>query len=396
MACRGQASGGPLTLCQRAPPSRTQPCSTFRSSVIAPADLTQLPGRSNPIYLEGKLLPLTVAQARDLDLRDGQVVQALVQSRGGDNLALLLRGKQIDLPRSPLTAGWQVGQSVSLQVQASAVAVGLQPLPGAALAVAGSPYFSRVGKLLFRPPGLEQLGQLFKPGVLDALLQTSGRTDLLAQWRGMQLSMAQYDPQQLAQAINRAVISAMGAEVRLLKGLPVPPDDPKQLLRKLMAALSDDDDEGSVGALGKLTQAVDDLESSQVQAVQAQAQKEVLISLMLPFGDAEPVELQFRRAPRKEGQERPPLTVNVHSRSQDIGEVWLKTQLHGLDRVELTMWALREAVVEQARARSAELGTQLSEAGLAMQSFQVIHGPRPLGTADWVPSGRGLVVDIRA
>ena len=46
--------------------------------MIAPADLTQLPGRSNPIYLEGKLLPLTVAQARELDLRDGQVVQALV------------------------------------------------------------------------------------------------------------------------------------------------------------------------------------------------------------------------------------------------------------------------------------------------------------------------------
>jgi hypothetical protein len=364
--------------------------------LIAPADLTQLPGRSNPIYLEGKLLPLTVAQARDLDLVDGQVVQALVQSRGGDNLALLLRGKQIDLPRLPWTVGWQVGQSVSLQVQASGVAVGLQPLPGAALAAAGAPYFSRVGKLLFRPPGLEQLGQIFKPGVLDALLQTSGRADLLAQWRGMQLSMTQYDPQQLAQAINRAVISSMGAEVRLLKGLPVPVDDPKQLLRKLMAALSDDDDEGSVGALGKLTQAVDDLESSQVQAAQAQAQKEVLISLMLPFGDADPVELQFRRAPRKEGQEPPPLTVNVHSRSQDIGEVWLKTQLHGLDRVDLTMWALREGVVEQARARSSELGTQLFEAGLAMQSFQVIHGPRPLGTADWVPSGRGLVVDIRA
>jgi hypothetical protein len=365
--------------------------------VIAPADLTQLPGRSNPIYLEGKLLPLTVAQARELDLRDGQVVQALVQSRGGDDLALFLRGKQIDLPRSGWNAGWQVGQSVTLQVQANALAVGLQPLPGAMLTTTAAPYFSRVGKLLFRPPGLEQLGQLFKPGVLDALLQTSGRADLLAQWRGMQLSMGQLDPQQLAQAINRAVISSMGAEVRMLKGLPAPVDDPKQLLRKLMAALSGEDDaEDSVGALGKLTQAVDDLESSQVQAVQAQAQKEVLISLMLPFADAEPIELQFRRAPRKEGEERPPLTVNVHSRSQDIGEVWLKTQLHVLDRVDLTMWALREGVVEQARARSAELGTQLSEAGLAMQSFQVIHGRRPVGTADWVPSGRGLVVDIRA
>jgi hypothetical protein len=260
-------------------------------------------------------------------------------------------------------------------------------------------FFSRIGNLLFRPPGLQVLAQLFKPGVLDALLQASGRADLLGQWRSMQLSLAQFGPQQLAQAINRAVINAMGPEVRLLKGLPVPPEDPKQLLRKLMAALAgkEEDEEGSSpDALGRLGQAVDDLESSQVQAVQAQAQKEMLITLMLPFADADPIELQFRRAPRKEGEERPPLTVNVHSRSQEIGEVWLKTQLHGLDRVELTMWAVREGVAEQARARSGELGAQLSEAGLAMKSFQVIHGARPQGTADWVPSGRGMVIDIRA
>ena len=366
--------------------------------MIAPADLAQLPGRSNPIFLEGKLLPLTLAQARELDLRNGQVVQATVQSRGSDDLALLMRGKLIDVPASALTNGWRIGQSLTLQVQAGATGLFLQPQPDLDATQPQAQSFSRVGNLLFRPPGLEQLGQLFKPGVLDALLQVSGRADLQAQWRGMQLSMAQYDPQQLAQAINRAVISAMGSELRLLKGLPVLTDDPKQLLRKLMAALSgkEDEEDGSAEALGKLGQAVDDLESSQVQAVQAQAQKEVLISLMLPFADADPIEVQFRRAPRKEGEERPPLTVNVHSRSQEIGEVWLKTQLHGLDRVDLTMWALREGVVAQARARSGELGAQLSEAGLAMQSFQVIHGARPQGTADWVPSGRGLVIDIRA
>lgn len=367
--------------------------------MIAPADLALLPGRSNPIFLEGKLLPLTLAQARELDLINGQVVQATVQSRGGDDLSLLMRGKLIDVPASPLTNGWQVGQSLTLQVQAGAAGLFLQAQPGTNLASGQPPFFSRVGNLLFRPPGLEQLGQLFKPGVLDALLQASGRADLLGQWRSMQLSMAQFGPQQLAQAINRAVISAMGSEVRLLKGMPMPTDDPKQLLRKLMAALAgkQEDEEGSSpDALGRLSQAVDDLESSQVQAVQAQAQKEMLITLMLPFADADPIELQFRRAPRKEGEERPPLTVNVHSRSQEIGEVWLKTQLHGMDRVELTMWAVREGVVEQARARSGELGAQLSEAGLAMKSFQVIHGARPQGTADWVPSGRGMVIDIRA
>jgi hypothetical protein len=362
--------------------------------VIAPADLTLLPGRANPIYLEGRILPLTVAQARALDLRDGQIVEAMVQSRGGDDLALLMRGKQLDLPRLPLTAGWLPGQTVRLQVHMSPSGLALHPMAENSLAQA--PFFSRVGNLLFRPPGLEQLGQLFRPGVLDALLQTAGRGDLMAQWRGMQLNMAQLNPQALAQAMSRAMVSAMGSEPWLNRGLPLPADDPKQLLRKLMAALSRNEDGDAPESIGKLSQAVDDLESSQVQAVQAQAQKEVLISFVLPFVDAEPIELQFRRAPQKEGQERPPLVVNVHSRSEDLGEVWLKTQLQGLERVELTMWALREGVVEQARQRSGELGAQLAQAGLAMQSFQVIHGARPLGSADWVPSGRGLVIDIRA
>jgi hypothetical protein len=257
--------------------------------LIAPADLALLPGRSNPIFLEGKLLPLTVAQARELDLRNGQVIQALVQSRGSDDLSLLMRGKLIDVPASALTNGWRVGQSLTLQVQAGANGLFLQAQPGSDLMLAQPQFFSRVGNLLFRPPGLEQLGQLFKPGVLDALLQASGRADLQGQWRSMQLSLAQSDPQQLAQAINRMVASAMGSELRLLRGMPLPTDDPKQLLRKLMAALAgkgDDEEGASTEALGKLSQAVDDLESSQVQAVQAQAQKEVLISLMLPFVDA--------------------------------------------------------------------------------------------------------------
>jgi hypothetical protein len=365
--------------------------------LIPPADLAQLPGRSNPIYLEGRILPLTVEQARQLDLRDGQIVQALVQARG-EQLALLLRGKQVDVPKLPLTAGWQAGQSLNLQVvQTGANTLGLQPLTAQPMALAVAPFYSRLGSLLFRPPGQEQLASLMKPGVLDVLLQTAGRADLQAQWRSMQLSMGRLDPQAMAQAINRAVISAMGSESRLLRGLPAPTDDPKQLLRRLMLALSSEEEGAATGdAVQTVSRALDDIEASQVQTAQAQAQKELMINLLLPFADADPIELQFRRAPRKEGEEPPPLTVNVHSRSQDLGEVWLKTQLPASDRVDLTMWAVRESVALQAKARSGDLASQLAESGLALQSFQVIHGPRPVAQADWVPSGRGLVIDIRA
>ena len=368
--------------------------------MIGTADLSQLPGRANPIYLEGKIPPLTVEQARQFNLKNQEIVEALVRAREG-GLELLIRGRSLSLPPGALAPGWLARPHLLLRVQQTAQGdFGLVPVDDAPpSAPAAASFFSRVGNLLFRPPQMGQLAELYRPGMLDAMLRLAGRPDLNAQWRGMQLSMAQLNPQ----ALGQAMAAAMGSEVWLARGQPPPADDPKQLLRRLAAALGREeradaeslDGEGLEG-LGTLNRAIEDLEASQVQAVQAQAQREVLFTFVLPFVDADPVQLQFRRAPRQPGGEAPPLTVNVHSVNQDLGEIWLKTQLHGLDRVDLTMWALKESVVVQARERSGELGAQLADSGLAMQSFQVIHGPRNDSPQAWQPSGRGLVVDISA
>ena len=275
-----------------------------------------------------------------------------------------------------------------------------------------------MANLLFRPPGPSDVTQLFRPGTLDALLKTLARPDLQAQWRGMQLSMAQLTPE----ALSRALASALGAEVWLSRGQPVPTSDPKLLLRKAIMALQspdkvanplrlvlEDASEDALQALGsdpqakdspaatfaQLQHAFDELESAQVQAVQAQAQREVLFRMTLPFVDAEPVELVFRREPRNSDQ-LPLLTVNVHSRSELYGPVWLKTQLEGSQHIDLTMWAEKADVASTARQRSPELGEQLRQAGLTMRSFQIVHGARPEAPADFVPTGRGLVVDMSA
>jgi hypothetical protein len=47
--------------------------------MISGAEALLAPGRINPIYLEGKLLPLQAATAAELGLKDGQVVQASVK-----------------------------------------------------------------------------------------------------------------------------------------------------------------------------------------------------------------------------------------------------------------------------------------------------------------------------
>ncbi len=346
--------------------------------VISGAEALVAPGRIHPIFLEGKLLPLQGSPAAELGLKDGQVIQAAVKSQHGQPM-LVLQGRSLPLPGLQAS---QVGESIWLRAQGgSLVPINTQPL------------VSRIATLLYRPNVNSELPQLFQPGTLDALLSKVQRPDLQAQWRGLQLSMSQLTPG----ALRQAMMGAMGAEVWLARGMQAPAQDTKQLLRKLIAELSvsASDEEVDAGVVEKLTQAVDDIEASQVQAVQAQAQQEVLFSMTLPFADSNPVELTVRRGPKQEG-EQPVLTVNVHSKTEDLGPVWLKTQLMNAQHIELTMWAENEAVVAQARSRSYLLGDELRAAGLTMRAFSVVHGARPSEVSDWTPSGRGLVVDVSA
>jgi hypothetical protein len=346
--------------------------------VISGAEALVAPGRIHPIFLEGKLLPLQGSPAAELGLKDGQVIQAAVKSQHGQPM-LVLQGRSLPLPGLQAS---QVGESIWLRAQGgSLVPLNTQPL------------VSRIATLLYRPNVNSELPQLFQPGTLDALLSKVQRPDLQAQWRGLQLSMSQLTPG----ALRQAMMGAMGAEVWLARGMQAPAQDTKQLLRKLIAELSvsASDEEVDAGVVEKLTQAVDDIEASQVQAVQAQAQQEVLFSMTLPFADSNPVELTVRRGPRQEG-EQPVLTVNVHSKTEELGPVWLKTQLMNAQQIELTMWAENEAVVAQARSRSYLLGDELRAAGLNMRAFSVVHGARPSEVSDWTPSGRGLVVDVSA
>ena len=348
--------------------------------VISGAEAYISPGRIHPIYLEGKLAPLQATTVAELGLREGQVVQASVKLEH-DQPMLLLQGRT--LPAPGLQAS-QVGESIWLRAQG-----------GVLVPITEQPLVSRIANLLYRPDVNSVLPQIFQPGTLDALLSKVQRPDLQAQWRGMQLSMAQLTPD----ALRQAMMGAMGAEVWLARGMQAPLQDPKQLLRKLIAELSinstDDTSDSDSGLIEKLTKAVDDIEASQVQSVQAQAQQEVLFSMTLPFADSNPVELTVRRGPRQEG-EQPVLTVNVHSKTPDLGSVWLKTQLMNAQQIELTMWAEQSFVVEQARSRSYLLGDELRAAGLSMRAFNVVHGARPTEPTNWTPSGRGLVVDVSA
>lgn len=426
--------------------------------MIAVAESTA-PARLNPPFLQGQAsVPLVEAvTARALELRDGQIVQATVQSQG-EQLALLLRGRQIGVPRAN---GWEVGQRLSFQVQSHADgSVTLQLLgsagkvpfplvsnaPGPPTAQTATPYapeisakeptpatvpapatnavtaialaqlggtggtsvlpfagfagvFSRLGSLLYREPGMPDLRQLFEPGEgLDAVLakissapQVQGALlQLQNQWQAMRLSPERLTPD----AVRLALATAMGSETSIGRVRNPAPLDPKQLLHQLLKALVDaGEDDGP--EVHRLKRALGDLDAAQIGAVRAQGDGAMAMSVVLPFANHAPVELRFEREPQEPGRD-PVYTVSAHSDSQDFGELWLKADLHGESHLDLSMWALRPSVVALAQEGVDALRQNLSEAGLAMRSFQAFAGARPAAPAALQPQALpGTVLDFR-
>jgi len=273
--------------------------------------------------------------------------------------------------------------------------------------LAPSASFSRLGSLLFRSPGLPHLMQLFQPGVLDRLLAPLERPDLQAQWRSMRLNMAQLSGAQVAQA----VLAALGSEVQIANGRSPLKTDPKQLLHQMLIALRQNagatmEDSSAVQALQR---GLDDIEAAQVHAAQVgmaptspelALQANLAFTMLLPFFDANPVELAFERQ-RSADSGADLFSVNVHFNSEEYGELWLKTELRGNNTVDLVMWATQTAVAELARSQAQDLQEQLQSSGLVLQSFQVIAGPRPAEAgapplAEWDSAEPGVVLDLQA
>jgi hypothetical protein len=399
------------------------------SSAYAPpiVALPSLPERAAPLSAPS-VARVDAPTVQAMGLKDGQVLQASVQARDG-SLGFVVDGRvlptlQPGTQDSPLLVNLRVeinqdGTATlhNLLAPTAKPSTAAPPLALAPVSLAGvlatvaeqepqrvtlgpQDFFSRLGSLLFRANGLPELVNLFNSGTLDAVLRQVGRPDLQAQWSRQRLSMAQLSPRD----VRNAVQAALGSERSLLSGVDrdMPTNDTKQLLLGALASMGalDDLSMEDLGAAQQLQRGVDDLESAQVRAVQAQTQQELVFNMVIPFRDASPVEIQFERRRTSEGRSTP-FTVNVHSTSADYGELWLKTELLDKDRVDLMMWARSEAVVDMAQSGAATLGEQLQAAGIAMRSFKVIHGERPGGQNNGaqeppVSALAGAVLDVRA
>ena len=146
--------------------------------------------------------------------------------------------------------------------------------------------------------------------------------------------------------------------------------------------------------LSTLDRGVQDIEAAQIDAIQAQNNKEFSLNLVLPFKDSEPYEMSFFRPAPKNENDNPPFTVNLHTDSEKIGEVWLKTSISNKTTVDLIMWAIKPEIADLARKSSPQLSIDLENSGLKMNSMIVYNSEKPNLPDRW--SSPGNVINVQA
>lgn len=361
-------------------------------AILGPEGVHQIP-RVAPVHLDMRQVYVEATIARQLGLHDGQVVQATAALRH-DQLKLVLNDHVFNLPLSPYIKEGDLVQlraqllptgQWSLQLLHSGSFAGHDPLNPAP----AQP--SRLNTLLFQPSGFANWLSLLRPGVLEAFLPAGESQGLLDRFNAQRLSMASLQPQTLKRWVLKHTKSP---EANLAEGVAVE-DDPKILLRWLMNARASEDAQEAYASSEALQHALDEIEGAQVQAVQDLHKGDVNFSLVIPFTDADPLEMQFERQGHKPGQPHNPMVVNMHTHSRSLGEVWLKTTIRQNAQVDLTMWAVKEEVASLARFNASELTYELESAGLVMGSFQVFNARRPDSQPVREPVDHGALIDTR-
>lgn len=337
--------------------------------------------RPTPIFLEGLVsIQITEEAAKDLGLRDGQIVRGLIGMRG-EELRLIINNREINwLVGSHLKVGDKVDLRVAINPRA------LQPLVTSAPPAPFAEPSQRLMSLLLRPPQSSPVIPLLMPDGRAPMLQQLAEGES-ARWLAQFMqSMAVLSPAQVRRAL---MVSGLFTEARVARQLGVPMDL-KQILRIILRNTPPQS-----AMARELESAIDEIESRQVETLQSQSNRGLSYSFVLPFMDANPVQVQFERGASKDGDLDPDWVINLHTNSRILGELWLKTTYKPSLRLDMEVWAARADSARLARAGSSKLHHQLEVFGLALGKMTVHHARRPLAGSEvqkmMLPGG---VVDI--
>ena len=291
------------------------------------------------------------------------------------------------------------------------------------LANAGAPspnvipnWSTRLNTLIFEPSQLSAVFELLMPGALTSLLSQPQLQNWVQRWNANRLSMASLNPTALKNIVlaqsksverqlvgssnfspaNRESIDSLNSASNQGGASLGIEQDPKSMLRSLTALLDRMQQTPETIKLSHQVKiATHELESSQVQTAQQLIRGELAFHAVIPFWDADPVDLYFKKTKSGKGDDpEHHLSVDIHSKSRLLGEIWLNTSIKQSSQIDLIMWAVKPEVAELAKTNASELGYELGVSGLTLNSFQIFNAPKPNEVQPPRPHA-GSVLDAR-
>lgn len=323
--------------------------------------------------------------AKHIGLKENQIVRGVIIHKDG-LLKVVINNLELDLKQPK---GLKVGDQLDFRVEAGIDGrllkpITLLPFQAGAHSIPEGGMASRLLSLLYRPKQSLSQVQLFKSENLKAMLDQSKSglgTPIPAEFIA---KMSHISPETIRSALLN---SGLFNEYLLATKQPA-----RQDLKQILRALSSDK---NIAATTKLAidSATDEIESRQLNGLQAQHNQEASYHFLLPFVDANPVEVHFERRAHAVDGAKADWVINLHTESEVIGALWLKTTVRPDSKIEMTAWAERSNVAEQVRRGESELKNNLSHFNLQLTKLNVLNMTRPVISPEF--SGPGQVLDVR-
>ena len=337
--------------------------------MIITADIANAVSKVNPIFLEGTL-KIASAEAKSVGLRDGQIIQAVIENRG-DHTKLLIGNKEFEIPKNFHTA-----EGSKFQAKVSILSNGSAVLTPAGVSLTGgstpstfiplSPHFMN---LLLHSSGFGNLSSLYGSGILPSLAAKSGLSDLISRILGLRLSINNLTSSEIK---NFIMNFGLFNEALLSKKQKLNPNNQKVLISQLVRLLNERGIESQ-----PISKALLDIEASQIETNQGLQNREILFSLIFPFKEFGDWSFSFSKTKNPENEGSSFYTFNLHTKNETIGEVWLRVVVEKRNNLSMQMWATDKKTYAKAISTSDKLNTLLNDAGLKVSSFEVFNEERP-------------------
>ncbi len=337
--------------------------------MIVTADLANAVSKVNPIFLEGTL-KIASAEAKSVGLRDGQIIQAVIENRG-DHTKLLIGNKEFEIPKT-----FHTGEGSKFQAKVTLLNNGSAVLTPAGVSLTGgttpntfvplSPYFMN---LLLHSSGFGNLTSLYSGGILPSLAAKGGLSDLISRILGLRLSINNLTSSEIK---NFIMNFGFFNEALLSKKQKLNPNNQKVLIAQLVRLLNERGLESQ-----PISKALSDIEASQIETNQGLQNRELFLSLIFPFKDFGNWNFSFSKNKSPENEDGYFYTFNLHTKNENLGEVWLRVIVKKRINLSMQMWATNKTTYDTAISKSDKLNSLLSDAGLKVTSFEVFNEERP-------------------